>query len=445
MSSKLQQKFLSNLFSEHKHFRLFILIFFPFLLLFLAALFLYNLHNQQLVKAQISERFDDIYNVTQRFGSHYDNTDSLYLNKGIHYINHVGVMVNKSGEVKVLSTGLNKLSKRLNDLAPHYVWTVAALEKTSPANNYAHFKPLRPEYIKLNENEKDQSSWIDDIVKKEDLVDTYKDFYSCNLKISEPYVENGSNEKIRSIYYPVYTNRALASLLVVDLKVGIISQIISDFNDEYFTFLQRESNLSGLSISFLLPCSSEGVVIIGINYKYLVATSGILSLFMSFIVSVFVQLIKFRRMRLHRDHMTNFFRRDYFEAKLQTMKVFSILIIDIDHFKQVNDNYGHKMGDEVIKTVCRRLRAQIRNDDVAIRWGGEEFLISFSYMTKAQLFDKAEQLRMAVEQEAINSLTITVSIGGTCSHELSFVDVFNVADKALYSSKQQGRNQTTIA
>ncbi|WP_305809881.1 GGDEF domain-containing protein [Photobacterium kishitanii] len=92
---------------------------------------------------------------------------------------------------------------------------------------------------------------------------------------------------------------------------------------------------------------------------------------------------------------------------------FNLLIIDIDHLKKINDSYGHEVGDDVIRHVAQRISNSIRNaKDVAVRWGGEEFIITFADMTSSQLHIKAKQICHSIASAPILNLSITVSIGG---------------------------------
>ncbi|WP_233219358.1 GGDEF domain-containing protein [Photobacterium sp. GB-3] len=105
-----------------------------------------------------------------------------------------------------------------------------------------------------------------------------------------------------------------------------------------------------------------------------------------------------------------------------------------------NDTYGH----EVIRKLAERLGRCIRQSDIAIRWGGEEFILSFTSMTKEQLKLKAEKIRHVVQVSPIHNIAVTISIGGTVSDTLSFSEAYKVSDDALYQSKHNGRNQSTI-
>ncbi|MDE0930027.1 MAG: diguanylate cyclase [Halioglobus sp.] len=122
---------------------------------------------------------------------------------------------------------------------------------------------------------------------------------------------------------------------------------------------------------------------------------------------------------------------------------FGVLLLDLDHFKQVNDRYGHDVGDKVLRTVSDTIRATARDDDVLVRWGGEELMVITRSAEKSALTGFAERMRQAISNISDPDLpSITVSIGISRSGtDEDFEDVIVVrADKALYQAKQDGRD-----
>ena len=123
-------------------------------------------------------------------------------------------------------------------------------------------------------------------------------------------------------------------------------------------------------------------------------------------------------------------------------KNYAILIIDIDHFKQVNDVNGHLVGDKVLSSIAGKLSRTIHPNDILGRWGGEEFIVLTLNRTPHQVMTLAEKLRTAVSNLVIDDISnITVSIGIGHSHETASKEaVFKIADSRLYIAKQSGRN-----
>jgi len=141
---------------------------------------------------------------------------------------------------------------------------------------------------------------------------------------------------------------------------------------------------------------------------------------------------------------------------VRTRSPLSVALIDIDHFKAVNDTYGHLAGDMALRTVSTVLREQLRGYDVAGRFGGEEFVVLLPQTREADALSIAERLRthiaamsIPVEDDAGPGacIRLTVSIGVAALDAASdgVTDLLAAADTALYSAKQNGRNKTHLA
>ena len=129
---------------------------------------------------------------------------------------------------------------------------------------------------------------------------------------------------------------------------------------------------------------------------------------------------------------------------------FGVLFFDIDHFKRVNDDYGHDVGDKVLQSISNTLLQGLRTSDVLIRWGGEEIVAILSgNFTEDKLKKVANKLRIMVEKACIDIdgglLSITASVGGTLALPNDSTDsIVKRADKLMYQSKASGRNRVTI-
>ena len=123
----------------------------------------------------------------------------------------------------------------------------------------------------------------------------------------------------------------------------------------------------------------------------------------------------------------------------------SLLLFDIDHFKQINDKYGHRIGDRAIGHVVDIASEQLRDYDLLFRYGGEEFLICLPDTAEETAVLIANRLRKAVELNTLNTeakITMTVSIGISSTSAFTEPDeLIEQADIALYQAKQNGRNQ----
>ncbi len=157
------------------------------------------------------------------------------------------------------------------------------------------------------------------------------------------------------------------------------------------------------------------------------------------------------------DSTTQMANRRYLEMELHNRiseknrygATFGIVFMDIDFFKRVNDNYGHALGDRVLKAVARTFMNTARPSDLMGRWGGEEFVGILKRVDDDGLRSAAERVRSLVEKSHIreNGLTlkVTVSIGGTLADPTDTADsIIKRADTLLYRSKENGRNRCTI-
>lgn len=124
-------------------------------------------------------------------------------------------------------------------------------------------------------------------------------------------------------------------------------------------------------------------------------------------------------------------------------------LIDIDHFKKINDNFGHPAGDEVLRVVAQRLRAASRPTDAIGRYGGEEFLAVLPSVDQGSIKGVCERLRLAVSSEPVtyqgHQISVTCSVGGALSRDTHMDELIEEADRQLYRAKRQGRNRTEIA
>lgn len=137
------------------------------------------------------------------------------------------------------------------------------------------------------------------------------------------------------------------------------------------------------------------------------------------------------------------------ERRLGLQIPFSIIFIDLDGFKKINDIHGHKIGDLVLKRVSTILTEQLRSSDIFARWGGEEFVVALLGVNSTAAEIAAEKLRRAIEKKELpvngKSLRITASFGiKTYEKEKSLLDLVNGADKAMYEAKKAGKNRVAL-
>ncbi|MFN3984797.1 MAG: diguanylate cyclase [Rhodocyclaceae bacterium] len=152
------------------------------------------------------------------------------------------------------------------------------------------------------------------------------------------------------------------------------------------------------------------------------------------------------------DQLTGLYNRHYLaeiasrriaEAHRHKIPV-SLLVLDIDHFKRINDTHGHDMGDSVLAETAANIRATCREGDIAARTGGEEFVVLLINTSGARAKQFADTLRARVEASRPSDVPVTVSIGvaeDSGKHQNTFETLFKAADAALYKAKESGRNR----
>ncbi|WP_432697919.1 GGDEF domain-containing protein [Marinobacterium sp. YM272] len=122
----------------------------------------------------------------------------------------------------------------------------------------------------------------------------------------------------------------------------------------------------------------------------------------------------------------------------------NVIMLDIDHFKRINDRFGHERGDQVLAAVAQCLKTKIGGNDLIVRWGGEEFLLILPGVSPLRAHAIAESLRHAVEQLPLlpSEEPITLSLGVSTGSTESVNATIGLADAALYQAKRTGRNQS---
>jgi diguanylate cyclase (GGDEF)-like protein len=184
--------------------------------------------------------------------------------------------------------------------------------------------------------------------------------------------------------------------------------------------------------------------------------------FLAMTIALDVENIRLRRVSVT-DPLTGAYNREFLARRLpdeiataaQRGAALSVAMVDVDHFKPINDRFGHEIGDEVLAEVARRLRAAIRADDLLVRYGGEEFLIVLPNTDAEIARNIAERMRLELHGEAIragdHALEVRISVGvaqlanGDGAAREGATALIRRADTALYSAKDHGRNRVEVA
>ena len=189
-----------------------------------------------------------------------------------------------------------------------------------------------------------------------------------------------------------------------------------------------------------------------VNLKEVKETSHTIVIFTE-ITNIADETKRFKE-KAYTDELTKVYNRAYFEEafdkeiafKKETQKPLSFIILDIDKFKLLNDNYGHQIGDEVLKDLAKIIKEHTRQTDIFARWGGEEFVEILPNTPISGAKRVAEHLRMLVENHTfVDDIKITCSFGvSEFTRFDSKLSVVKKADNALYRAKKNGRNRVEI-
>lgn len=226
-------------------------------------------------------------------------------------------------------------------------------------------------------------------------------------------------------------------------RLNLVEKVLDNgfVRDVEIRFKRSDGELFwGLISATLIEYQNENIILVAVNN---ITQRKILEEKLRFLATI--------------DGLTGIFNRRHFmelaSQKFATMKKdidtnLTVLMIDIDFFKRINDNYGHDIGDVAIKTMAQTTSKILREGDILGRLGGEEFAVILPNTTHKQALDFSEKIRYSVEALNIpidenRQLKFTISIGVSCSteHDLSVEQIISRADKALYFSKNNGRNQ----
>lgn len=157
------------------------------------------------------------------------------------------------------------------------------------------------------------------------------------------------------------------------------------------------------------------------------------------------------------DPLTGLYNRRGLENKINMLSAppsgrHYVVLLDIDHFKAYNDNYGHTMGDQALVQVAIAIRDSVRSRDIVVRYGGEEFLVLLTHVSEEYATQLAERVRQRVQElkiphrfNQLETTTVTLSAGISALHKLDVASAIRAADAALYQAKNNGRNNIQLA
>lgn len=206
-------------------------------------------------------------------------------------------------------------------------------------------------------------------------------------------------------------------------------------NPESFYFFAAEENLVSAIITFLIACYSI-VAMLTILLKQYAEQQNCMK-----------KMTDELQLMAHLDPLTQLYNRryltQYLERKMSEHKsVFSVILLDIDNFKQINDTYGHLFGDEVLQSFSQILMQHMKGHGIVSRFGGEEFMLVFDSTDKAVMQEVLDKCASDFRQYGISTQNILMTFSGgeaIYRNEDMLVKLFNVADEHLYQAKNTGK------
>lgn len=231
-------------------------------------------------------------------------------------------------------------------------------------------------------------------------------------------------------------------------------------NDRFFHLGKIDESENWIEVMQTLPHSQRVVSMMGSDFKIHAFSitinkfdENVLIVSLTDISQTILENIKLEEKTIH-DKLTNAYNREYFELNYNRLineftdsgHHLGLALLDIDHFKLVNDTYGHDVGDEVLIQFVRTIEKYSRADDILIRWGGEEFIMILKIESTESLKKALEHIRKVIELEEFPKIgKKTCSIGGTIYKEKEDIaKTIKRADDAVYEAKESGRNQVII-
>jgi diguanylate cyclase (GGDEF)-like protein len=184
-----------------------------------------------------------------------------------------------------------------------------------------------------------------------------------------------------------------------------------------------------------------------IERQYSTLRKVFLIAFIALIVVFLLFYVRSRKYKIksERDALTGVYNRGTIEEKIEEISKNtngSVIFLDIDHFKKINDTYGHDVGDFVLKRLSYLIKNSIPPGNVFGRWGGEEFILVLPDVNYGNAYFVAEKLRKMVEESDFNGMKVTMSVGVSEFKKGEDInEAIKKADEALYEAKESGRNQ----
>ncbi|WP_284036459.1 GGDEF domain-containing protein [Neobacillus sp. 114] len=248
-------------------------------------------------------------------------------------------------------------------------------------------------------------------------------------------------QRLSSFFWSLYLIPNILIMILYPKWKVIIGTALFYSILKYFTFFFEEESFSKIeTAALILESFVNGAILFTVSYFALRHR----------------KLLKHMQKLIIVDSLTGLYNRRYFDLYLEktipfcqrTNSPLTLIMVDIDHFKKVNDNYGHLCGDVALKHISEIIKRNVRSSDAYVRFGGEEFAIILpnTHLDEGKIL--AEQIRKAVEESNFiyhnEHIYISISLGVSLYEGEKVEGFIEKSDKALYSAKEHGRNQVVV-
>jgi len=287
----------------------------------------------------------------------------------------------------------------------------------------------------------------------------------------------------RTVHYPLAAGLVVVTVLVATFAVAIFNPQ----NPQYLYFLVIGGLLGSLFLSARMTVIIFAVTLLGILFPSVFLEGAFISRYLNafvFVLTVGGLVVTASILRQHylerirmqtlllvqseagqrelsiRDPLTGLFNRRYLEETLTLEMIraarkqhpIGVIMVDIDHFKQINDIHGHAAGDAVLVQVSRLLLTHVRSSDVICRYGGEEFILVLPEATRKitqlraeQIWEDTRRLQVQHEGQTLEGITLSLGVAVFPEHGSTYDAILRAADAALYRAKRDGRDRVILA
>ncbi len=269
-------------------------------------------------------------------------------------------------------------------------------------------------------------------------------------------------------YYSLFNDQLWVRMLVLNLTIAIVESLVlfsifknykqtdllNKIVDYSYLLIVLYGFVRGLIIFIFLKNIEMHMLVTSVWWLMMLAASILSSLWFAIVllgtlVRDIVAKLNDERSRDPLTHLLN--RRGFYDAvKLKfsqsPQKKCFLVMCDVDHFKKINDTYGHSTGDQVLQQIGQMISKNIGENDLAGRFGGEEFIILIQVEQIEAAYNCVERVRIAIENEQFSAqkISLTASFGLTPLQQRNLLKSIDIADKLLYDAKRAGRNRTVL-